>query len=194
MCARQPPLRGPRVERAAGRGRRPGHQPAHRHAPGVRRAAGRPGHRVALPHPPVRAVAAGRVLGAGQDARRVELGQRHGLQPRPPRRLRRARAPRQPGLGLGRHAAGLQDDRGQRARRLRRPRRGRPAARLDRRRDRPAARRRDRRRHRARLAPDAGPQRDRRGTHRLRDGDDPRRPAVSARPTRSSTRSWTVPT
>ncbi len=40
---------------------------------------------------------------------------------------------------------------------------------------------------------DAGPQRDRRGAHRLHDGDDPRG-AGSARPTRSCTRSWTVPT
>ena len=119
LRARQPALRGPRGRRAADRGRRPGHQPADRRPAGVRRAAGRPGDRVALPHAAVRAVAAGRALGAGQDARRVQRGQRDGLQPRPARGLRRARAARQPRLGLGRHAPGLQDDRGQPARDLR---------------------------------------------------------------------------
>ena len=38
------------------------------------------------------------------------------------------------------------------------------------------------------------PQRGRRGTDRLHDGHDPRRPAAAARPTRSCTPSWTVPT
>ena len=47
------------------------------------------------------------VLGAGQGDRRVELNQRHDLQPRHPRRLRRTRASWQQGLGLGRHPAHL---------------------------------------------------------------------------------------
>ena len=178
LCAREPALRGPGNQRVAGGGRRPGHQSADRDADGVRRAVGRPGDSVALPHPPVRSVTAGRVLGAGQDARRVELGQRHGVQPRHARGLRRARAARQPGVGLGRHAAGLQADRGQRPRCRRCARLGRPAAGLNGRRERPAARRRHQRRDPARLAAYARPQRERRGTHRLRDGDDPRRPAV----------------
>ena len=71
---------------------------------------------------PVRAVATGRVLGPRQDARRVERGQRHGLQPRPGGRygLVTARA-----VGLGRMGR-VRGDRGQRLRVG--DRRGRPAA------------------------------------------------------------------
>ena len=64
---------------------------------------------------------------ARQDARRLLVDQRDDLHPRQPGRLRRVdRA----GLGLGRRAALLPARRGQRARRLRAPRRRRAAARL----------------------------------------------------------------
>jgi choline dehydrogenase len=54
----------------------------------------------------------GRILGGSSSH------QCHGLDPRPPRRLRRL-GPRRPRLGLGRHPARLQGDRGQRGRRRR---------------------------------------------------------------------------
>ena len=66
-------------------------------------------------------------LPARQDARRVLVDQRDDLHPRQPGRLRRVVRAR---LGLGRRAALLPARGGQRARRLRAPRRRRAAARL----------------------------------------------------------------
>jgi choline dehydrogenase len=60
----------PRVEAASTRGGWLGRQSVDRNAEGIRRAAGRPRHGMAFPDAAVRARAAGRALGARQDARR----------------------------------------------------------------------------------------------------------------------------
>ena len=59
--------------------------------PGLRQAARQRAVRLVLPHRPDREVEARRGLGAGQDARRIERGQRDGLQPRRAGRLGRPR-------------------------------------------------------------------------------------------------------
>ena len=75
----------------------------------------------------VRAQPAVRVLDARQGARRLQLHQRHGLQPRQSSRLRRTGTARQQGLGLERHPA-----RSSRASRTTSSGRRRPAASVDR--------------------------------------------------------------
>ncbi len=125
MCARQPSQRGPGRAGAAARGRPAGRQRKHPRAarlPAARRDGGRLGlplgarARVRRPshHDPAR-TRAGRLL----------VGQRDGLHPRQPPRLRRMGRVR---LGRGRPASVLHQGRGQRARRLAVARRGRPAA------------------------------------------------------------------
>ena len=70
------------------------------------------------------------VSAARQDARRLQLDQRHGLYPRQPRRLRRMAPARLRRLGLGFGPAVLQEGAEPDPRRGRLPRRRRPAARL----------------------------------------------------------------
>jgi hypothetical protein len=89
----------------------------------------RPGQLVLRDHAPARAERPARLPAPGQGAGRLQLHQRDDLHPRPPQRLRRLGRRRQPRLGLGRRAALVQAGRGQRPRRRRLARPGRPAAR-----------------------------------------------------------------
>ena len=82
LCAREPPLRGPEDVRPADRGGRPGRHTADQDAQGIRQAPWRPPVRLALPGRAGRPQPPCRALGPRPDARRIQLGQRHGLQPR----------------------------------------------------------------------------------------------------------------
>ena len=128
LRAGQPPERGRRRARAAGRGRAARHGRLHPHPGGLQRP---------VPHParlgPHDGLGAGRrqpahLSAARADARRLVVAERDDLHARQPARLRRVARRRLHRLGLGRPAALLQARRGQRARRERVPRRRRTAA------------------------------------------------------------------
>ena len=177
LRAGQPPVGEPGEPRAAARSGRQGQQPHDPHPPRLRQAPREPEVRVVLPDASVRPHRPGRGVGARQDPRRVELGERHGLQPRESGRLGRARAARQPRLGVELDPPGVQGVRGQPARRVADARRRRTARHLDRREPERDLRRDDRLRRRDRHAPRRRPERERRRTHRIHHGHDQERPA-----------------
>ena len=157
---------------------------------GLRQAAGQRAVRVVLPHRADGEVEARRGLGAGQDARWLQRGQRDGLQPRCPGRLGRPRR------RVGQRRVGVGRDRSPTTRRWkttssahrRRGELGGPLGHLERDHSQRAHRRHDRRRRRDRAAAGRRPQRARRRTHRVRDGEHQRWPTRRARQRRSSTR------
>ena len=134
-----------------------------------------------LPDAPLRPHGSRRSVGARQDARWVERGERHGLQPRQSGRLGQPRAARQPRLGVGFDPPRVQGDRGQPARRVAHAWSERPARHLHRREPQHDLRRHDRLRCRGGHAPRRRPQRERRRTHRLHHGHDQERPACELR-------------
>ena len=118
LRARQSPVGESGEPRAPARSGRQGQQPHDPHPAGLRQAPREPEVRVVLPDASVRAHRSGRGVGARQDPRRVELGERHGVQPRQSGRLGRPRAARQPRLGVELDPPGVQGVRGQPARRV----------------------------------------------------------------------------
>ncbi len=182
LRARQPPVGGPGEPRAAPRSRGQGQQLDGAHPARLREAARQRALRMVLPHRADREVEARRGLGAGQDARRLQRGQRDGLQPRRPVRLGRPRRRvGQRGVGVGRDPPPLQGNGGQPVRHVTDPRSGRPARPLERDHPQRAHRRHDRRRRRDRTAARRRPQRGRRRTHRVRHGEHQGRPTGQRR-------------
>jgi hypothetical protein len=112
---------------AADRSRRYGLEPVSVRTQDRRPASHQPQVRVALRDIAVRAQQDDRGVASRQGRRGIQCHQRAGVQPRHPGGLRRPRAPRQRGVGLGFHAARLQGHGGQRVRALADSRRGRPA-------------------------------------------------------------------
>ena len=128
--ARGAPERGSRGDGGAGRGRAARPQRAHPLPGRPRTARTHPRRELGLPHrAPARPERPRGLVAARQGAGRLELGQRHGLHPRPPCRLRPLGRARQPRMVLRRGPALLPPRRAQRAHPRRVPRQRRPAQR-----------------------------------------------------------------
>jgi hypothetical protein len=126
---RQPPLRRSGRQRAAARGRRPGHLALHPHPRDDGLPAGRPA-RLALPHgAPGLLQPAALPVAAGADPRRLQLDQLHDLHPGPRDRLRPVGSGGQQGVELRGRPARLPQVRAQRAHGGSLPRPRRPAQR-----------------------------------------------------------------
>ena len=170
MRAGQPAHRGSGDAGAAAGGGRLGPQPVRADTQGVLPADGRRAHRLALPghH---RAGPPGD-LAARTDDRRLDVGERHDLEPRRGPGLGR---PRTAGLGLVGHGPRVPATGGSPARARAAPGHRRPGAAVHRHRHRPARRGDGGDRRRAGLAPRRRPGRPRRRADRLPDRHHPRR-------------------